>query len=297
MPLIPILCRLAYKIVPITDFTRKSTHSQIINPKSPNSLKVSLSRRKEEEARFSSQVSFSPFISAFGLKAKQVTNAEFRATFQVLSQANKEFVNPVNINVGTAATRVRDFTRMNPLEFHGSKVEDDPQELIDEVYKVLMIIGVTPVEKEKFKVALLDRFFPLEMREAKVLEFINLCQGSMSVKEYALKVTQLSRYAPTMIVDPRARMSKFVPGVSEMVVKEHGEFPGDYGRTTMHINDMEISHLMVYAQKIEEERLKERSREAKRTKADDAMKDKEQGKDITIQKKVKKLKMLKKEKL
>ncbi|WMV09070.1 hypothetical protein MTR67_002455 [Solanum verrucosum] len=50
-------------------------------------------------------------------------------------------------------------------------------------------------------------FSRLEMREAKVLEFINLSQGSMSAKEYALKFTQMSRYTLTMITDPRARMS------------------------------------------------------------------------------------------
>ncbi|WMV54357.1 hypothetical protein MTR67_047742 [Solanum verrucosum] len=105
---------------------------------------------------------------------------------------------------------------MNPPEFHDSKVKEDPQEFIDEVLKVLMIMGVKPVEKvelaayhlkdvaniwlnqwkegraedagpldwEKFKVAFLDRFFSLEMREAKVLEFINLLPGNMRVKEY-----------------------------------------------------------------------------------------------------------------
>ncbi|WMV13677.1 hypothetical protein MTR67_007062 [Solanum verrucosum] len=36
---------------------------------------------------------------------------------------------------------------MNPTEFHGSKVKEDPQELIDKVYKVLDIMGVTPIEK------------------------------------------------------------------------------------------------------------------------------------------------------
>ena len=58
----------------------------------------------------------------------------------------------MNPNVGTTATRVRDSTRMNPPEFHGSKVEEDPQEFIDEVYKVLMIMGVTPVEKAELAV-------------------------------------------------------------------------------------------------------------------------------------------------
>ncbi|XP_049365847.1 uncharacterized protein LOC125830718 [Solanum verrucosum] len=145
-----------------------------------------------------------------------------------------------------------DFTRINPLEFHGSKVEENPQKFIDEVYTVVMIMGVTPVENaelaiyqlkgfaqvwfnqwkeemvvdagaldwEKLKVSFLDRFFPLEMIEVKVLKFINLHQGNMSVKEYALEFTQLSRYAPTIVVDPRARMRKFISGMSEMVVKE-----------------------------------------------------------------------------
>ncbi|WMV57917.1 hypothetical protein MTR67_051302 [Solanum verrucosum] len=48
----------------------------------------------------------------------------------------------------------------------------------------------------------------LEMMEAKVLEFINIRQGNKSVKEYALKFTQLSKYAPSIVADSRARMSK-----------------------------------------------------------------------------------------
>ncbi|WMV50500.1 hypothetical protein MTR67_043885 [Solanum verrucosum] len=96
------------------------------------------------------------------------------------------------------------------------------------------------------------------MKEAKVLEFINLRQGNMSVKEYSLKFMQLSIYAPTMVADPRERMIKFVSGVSEKVVKEC--------HTAMLINEMEISCLMIHAQQIEEEKLKERLREEKREK-------------------------------
>ena len=106
------------------------------------------------------------------------------------------------------ASRLRDFSQINPLTFYGSKVDEDPQEFVDEVYKVLYIRGVTSSDKaelasyqlkdvaqtwyvecrdnrslrgcsvtlEIFKVAFLDRFFPREMREEKVTEFINRLQ-------------------------------------------------------------------------------------------------------------------------
>ncbi|WMV13536.1 hypothetical protein MTR67_006921 [Solanum verrucosum] len=60
--------------------------------------------------------------------------------------------------------------------------------------------------------AFIDRFFPLEIREAKVLEFINLCQGNMSLREYALKFTQLSKFASTMVADPREMLSEKLKG-------------------------------------------------------------------------------------
>ena len=51
-----------------------------------------------------------------------------------------------------------------------------------------------PITWELFKTTFLERFFPREMREAKVEEFINLKQGSMTVREYSLKFVKISRY-------------------------------------------------------------------------------------------------------
>lgn len=45
------------------------------------------------------------------------------------------------------ATRVRSLLRMNPPEFYGSKVGEDPNGFLGEVYKVLEIMGVSSVEK------------------------------------------------------------------------------------------------------------------------------------------------------
>jgi len=36
---------------------------------------------------------------------------------------------------------------MNPPEFNGSKVDEDPQELIDEMYKIVEMMEVLVVEK------------------------------------------------------------------------------------------------------------------------------------------------------
>jgi len=92
-------------------------------------------------------------------------------------------------------------------------------------------------------------------------EFINLKQGSMNIKEYALKFTRLSKYAPTLVTDSRAKMNKFMMGVSDLVAKEY--------RMTMLVGDMDISCPMVFAQQIEKSKLKEESREKKRSRLND----------------------------
>ena len=62
---------------------------------------------------------------------------------------------------------------------------------------------------EIFKKAFLYWFFPREKREAKVDEFINLHHGSMSVLDYSLKLTKLSRFGPSLVSDPTDEISDF----------------------------------------------------------------------------------------
>ena len=64
-----------------------------------------------------------------------------------------------------------------------------------------------------------------------MVEFMNLRQEGLAVKEYSLKFTQLSQYAPTIVANPRNRMNKFVMGVSILIEREC--------RTEMFLNDMD----------------------------------------------------------
>ena len=50
----------------------------------------------------------------------------------------------------------------------------------------------------------MERFFPIELREAKDQEFMNLRHGNMKVQEYRLTFNQLSRYAPNMVANSKA---------------------------------------------------------------------------------------------
>ena len=54
----------------------------------------------------------------------------------MMSQANREVLPRANKQVATMASIIRDFTRINPPTFYGSKVEEDPQEFNDEIYKI-----------------------------------------------------------------------------------------------------------------------------------------------------------------
>ena len=114
---------------------------------------------------------------------------------------------------------------------------------------------------EIFKKAFRDRFFPREIRESKVVEFINLLQGGMSVHKYSLKFTKLSKYAPSLVSDPRDEMSHFVTEVSD-------DFQEEWHSSMLHDN-MNIYLLMVHFKHVEEARSRRKSRDAKRARSFD----------------------------
>ena len=85
-------------------------------------------------------------------------------------------------------------------------------------------------------------FFLLELRERKMLSFINLRQWCMSVKKYSLMLTKVSKRAPIMVAYFRSKMNKFVVGIYDIVV--------NVCRLAMLIPNMDISRIMDRAKQI-----------------------------------------------
>ena len=78
--------------------------------------------------------------------SQSMTNQAQAATDQaqtMTSQANRDISPCPHQQVTTMAFRLRDFTRMNPPTLYGSKVDEDPQEFINEVYKILYAMLVS----------------------------------------------------------------------------------------------------------------------------------------------------------
>ena len=82
----------------------------------------------------------------------EMINGEIREVFLTLSRALTTHVNVglsprVNVGERTILSRLRDFVRINPPIFFVSKVREDPQEFLNEVYKIVHSTGVTSWEK------------------------------------------------------------------------------------------------------------------------------------------------------
>ena len=90
---------------------------------------------------------------------------------------------------------------------------------------------------------------------------MNLKKGNMSVDKYSLKLSMLSKYDPSLLPNPRDKMSTFVTGVTYLVSEEFC--------TTMFHDDVTLARLMVYAQSIEESKLGRISRNLKRSVSND----------------------------
>ncbi|XP_070039508.1 uncharacterized protein [Nicotiana tomentosiformis] len=72
----------------------------------------------------------------------------------------------------------------------------------------------------EFANAFINLFLPVETKAARAAEFESLKQGSISVWEYHMRFTRLSKYAIYMLPTMEARLRRFVQGLSLLVINE-----------------------------------------------------------------------------
>ena len=74
-------------------------------------------------------------------------------------------------------------------------------------------------------------------------------QGGMSVREYSLKFTKLSKYASTIIANPRAKISQFMFGLNDTLVNAC--------HSAMLNTKMDIARLLTHMEEVEGQNMKE----------------------------------------
>ena len=86
------------------------------------------------------------------------------------------------------------------------------------------------------------------MTDARVEEFSNLKQVSMTVREYSLKFVKLSRYATSLVSISRDEMSWFLTGNT-------GDLEEECRSAMLHYN-MDLSRLMVQVHQVSDSKKK-----------------------------------------
>uniref|UniRef100_A0A6N2MJX2 Retrotransposon gag domain-containing protein n=1 Tax=Salix viminalis TaxID=40686 RepID=A0A6N2MJX2_SALVM len=121
---------------------------------------------------------------------------------------------------------LNDFMKLTPPIFTGMNSSEDPQRLEGDVSSSWFESRkrARPLQGEwtweEFSTMFLDRFLPQSVRDARLYEFERLSQGSMTVDEYDMKFTQLSRYAKHVLPTEEWRVKRFIKGLkSSMYIK------------------------------------------------------------------------------
>ncbi|XP_035546584.1 uncharacterized protein LOC118348632 [Juglans regia] len=143
---------------------------------------------------------------------------------------------------------VKQFNRMHPPLFDGRGDPTLAEDWIQDIEEILRVLTCTEEQKVAyatfkligeakrwwisersireakgteivswlhFKQIFLERFFPSSFREDKAMEFATLVQGTMTVHQYAARLTKLSRFATYLIPDEEKKARKFEQGLNE----------------------------------------------------------------------------------
>ncbi|XP_033516390.1 uncharacterized protein [Nicotiana tomentosiformis] len=181
------------------------------------------------------------------------------------------------------SARVRDFINLFPPALTRSDPNEDPQVYIDRIQKALRVMKDTATELveldsyrlrdvavnwyeswelsigeddppavwQEFTEAFLHHYLPPELRRARVDRLLTLRQGNISVREYIIQFDSLARYAPTIIAKKEDWVNRFMMGLEPHLLND-----------CMLVSlqpSIDISHIQVYAQGVEERKQKKRA--------------------------------------
>ena len=103
-----------------------------------------------------------------------------------------------------------------------------------------------PATWKGFKDAFLDRYLPLEIREARADQFINVHQRGMSLREYILKFNSLAIYDRNVEATMEDRIHLYVDRLELYFIR-------DFMIDSLN-KDIYIAKMHVFAQKMEDQR-------------------------------------------
>lgn len=156
------------------------------------------------------------------------------------------------IDWGNVTVTLGEFMKLKPFSFSGVKSTEDPQVFLDEMDKICTALGCSshqiveltgfrltdvaqiwfsmlkrckppsfaPLTWEEFTQAFINRFLLENMRDAKSHEFETLIQvPGMTVSDYDIQFTKLSRYASYLVQTERERIKRFIKGLHRPIYR------------------------------------------------------------------------------
>ncbi|KAA0051865.1 gag-protease polyprotein [Cucumis melo var. makuwa] len=185
------------------------------------------------------QAALAPFLAA---QQNQVAPVQAQT---VIPPAPVE-AQPAPVQLPAEAKHLRDFRKYNPKTFDGSM--DNPTKAqmwltsIETIFRYMKCLedqkvqcavffledrgtawwetaermlggDVSKITWEQFKENFYAKFFSVNVKHAKLQEFLNLEQGDMTVEQYDAEFDMLSHFAPDVVRDEAARTEKFVRGL------------------------------------------------------------------------------------
>ena len=137
------------------------------------------------------------------------------------------------------------FIKLKPLKFHGHGDPEIALRWVEELEKAFKVLGCNDEEKVTlvayqlqdgandwwnategrvfpertaptwavFVKNFYEKYFSENTQEKKLMEFMRLCQGQMTVDQYEVEFARLAKFAPTMVEISRDRVRRFKDGL------------------------------------------------------------------------------------